>query len=254
MSDDAWDLIESGCYDEAARQLERYIDADIGVALGHFGNKAVAELAAGRPLEAERTLKQGQAFAERDEYSRGSNLLLGLSNVQWLNGHAEEAVSSLTSRIRGLKDGSVQFADLAGGGTDGLMLYYYGVRLGRSSLIEDAHEWLERLRKRKRAGLKGWPGPLVRWFFGELDDSAVLLEGCGAGSMAVAFSTARTDILARRQLIEFCFHRAVRAMRAGKWRRSRELFETAVALENPLVDFEWYLARHEADRARTSNN
>src|SRR5262249_16610756 len=162
-----------------ARQLARHINAGIGVALGHFGNKAVAELAAGRPLDAEGTLKQGQAFAERDESSRGSNLLLSLSEVQWLNGHAEEAVSSFMSRIRGLKDGSVQFADAAGGGTDGLMLHYYGVRLGWSSLIENAHEWLKRVRKRNRFGLRNWPGPLVRWFFGELDDSAVLMEGCG---------------------------------------------------------------------------
>jgi hypothetical protein len=70
------------------------------VVLGHFGNKAVAELAAGRLLDAERTLKQGQAFAER---FRGSDLLLSLSKVQWLNGHAKEAVSPLTSRIRGLR-------------------------------------------------------------------------------------------------------------------------------------------------------
>jgi hypothetical protein len=252
MSDDAWNLIKSGRYDEAAQQLARYINAGIGVALGHFGNKAVAELAAGRLLDAERTFKEGQAFAERDESSRGSNLLLSLSEVQWLNGHVEEAVGSLMSRIRGLKDGSVQFADAAGGGTDGLMLYYYGVRLGRSSLIENAHEWLERVRKRNR--LKVWPGPLVRWFFGELDDSAVLIAGCGASSMEVALSMARTDILARRQLIEFCFHRAVRAMRAGERPRSRELFETAVSLDNPLVDIVWYLARREADLARTSSN
>jgi len=38
---------------------------------------------------------------------------LELSQVQWLNGHAEEAVSSLMSGIRGLKDGSMQFADAA---------------------------------------------------------------------------------------------------------------------------------------------
>jgi len=76
MSDDAWDLIESGRYDEAARQLERYIDADIGVALGHFGNKAVAELAAGRPLEAERTLKQGQ-------HSRSGTSIPGAATSYW---------------------------------------------------------------------------------------------------------------------------------------------------------------------------
>jgi len=98
MSDDAWNLIESGRYDEAARQLARYINAGIGVALGHFGNKAVAELAAGRLLDAERTLKQGQAFAERNE--RGSDFLLSLSEVQWLNGHVEEAVGSLMARIQ----------------------------------------------------------------------------------------------------------------------------------------------------------
>jgi len=249
MSEDAWNLIKSGRYDEAAQQLARHINAGMGVALGHFNNKAVAELAAGRLLDAERTLKQGQAFAERDERSRGSNLLLRLSEVQWLNGRAEEAVSSLMSGIRHLKDGSVRFTDAAGGGTEGLMLYYYGVRLGRSSLIENAYEWLARVRERNR--LRVWPGPLVRWFFGELDDSAVLVDGCGAGSMEVALSTARIDTLARRQLIEFCFHRAVRAMRAGEWPLSRELFGTAVSLENPLVDIEWYLARREADIGRT---
>jgi hypothetical protein len=143
----------------------------------------------------------------------------------------------------------VRFADAAGGGSDGLMFYYYGVRLGQLSLIENAYEWPERLRKRNR--LTVWPGPLVRWFFGELDDSAVLVEGCSASSMEVALSTARTDTLARRQLIEFCFHRAVWAMRVGEWERSRELFETAVSLENPLVDIEWYFARREADVART---
>ncbi len=252
MNDDAWNLIESGRYDEAARQLARHIETGVGVALGHFGNKAVAELAAGRPLEAERTLKQGQAFAERDERSRGSNLLLRLSEVQWLNGHPEEAVGSLMSRIQGLKDGSVQFADAAGGGKDGLILHYYGVRLGRTSLIENAHQWLKQVLRRKR--LKVWPGPLVRWFFGELDDPAVLIEGCGTSSMEAAFTTARTDVLARRQLIEFCFHRAVRAMREGEQSRSRELFEDAVSLENPLVDIEWYLARRELDLARSSSN
>ena len=47
--DDAWNLIKAGRYDEAARQLARHIDTGIDVGLGHFGNKAVAELAAYRP-------------------------------------------------------------------------------------------------------------------------------------------------------------------------------------------------------------
>src|SRR5437867_7041860 len=152
--DDAWNLIKAGRYDEAARQLAHHIDTGIDVELSHFANKAVAELAAGRPLEAESTLKQGQAFAELDEHSRGSNLLLRLSEVQWLNGHVEDAVISLMSRIQGLKDGSVQFADAAGGGKEGLILYCYGVRLDRTSLIENADQWLKRVLKRNR--LKVW--------------------------------------------------------------------------------------------------
>jgi hypothetical protein len=124
MSDDAWNLIKLGRYDEAAQQLARYINDGVGVALGHFGNKAVAELAAGRLEDAERTLKEGEAFAERDESSRGINLLLHLSEVQWLNGHVEEAVGSLMARLHGLKDGSVRYADSAGGGTEGLIHYY----------------------------------------------------------------------------------------------------------------------------------
>jgi hypothetical protein len=72
--------------------------------------------------------------------------------------------------------------------------------------------------------------------------------------MEVALSIAKTDMLARRQLIEVCFHMAVRALREEKQLRSQELFETAVSLENPLVSEEWYLARHEADRLRRLSN
>jgi len=61
---DAGNLIESGRYDEAARQLARYIDAGVDVALSHFATKAIAELAAARMPEAERTLKPGDPFKE----------------------------------------------------------------------------------------------------------------------------------------------------------------------------------------------
>jgi hypothetical protein len=248
---DGWDLIALGHYDDAATELAEYIDGgSIHVGIGHFANKAIAEVAAGRPLEAEQTLTQGDAFAERGNASFGS-LLLKLSQVQWLNGHVEEAVSSLMSRIQGLKEGSMIYADSAGGGEEGLILNYYGVRLDRTPLIESAHDWLNRVLRRNRFGLRSWPGPLVRWFFGELDDVAALTAACGAGSMETALVTAKTDVLARRQLIEFCFHRAVRAYAEGERSRSRELLETVVSLENPLVEDAWFLARREIELAET---
>lgn len=253
MNDDAWNLIGLGRYDEAARQLARFINDGVDVALNHFGNKAVAELAAGRLGDAERTLKEGEAFAQRS-YRGSMNLLLNLSEVQWLNGHVEEAVGSLMARIHGLEDGSVTYADSAGGGTEGLILYYYGIRLDRASPVDDAQHWLKQVKKRNRAGLRGWPGPLVRWFLGELDEAAIMTQGCGATSMEVAVSIARTDILARRQLVEICFHMAVRALREEKHSRSQELFETSVSLANPLVSEEWYLARYEADRLKRISN
>jgi len=252
-SDDAWHLIKSGRYDEAAQQLERHINAGgIHVELGHFGNKSVAELAAGRMLEAERTLKESQVFAERQ--ARGSNLLLKLSELQWLNGHTEEAIESLRARIRGLQDGTVQFTDAAGGAKEGLILYYYGVRLDRDEVLDEASQWLNRVRKRRQLRLKVWPGPLVLWFFGELDDSAILSEGCETTSIEGAVTIARSNILIRRQLIEICFHQGVRAMREGDGLRCKDFFENAACLENPLVELEWYLARHEVDRLRRLSN
>jgi hypothetical protein len=246
---DAWNLILSGRYDEAARQLARDIDAGVDVELRYFANKAIAELAAGRVSEAERTLSQSLLH----EYDYGSNLQLMLSGVQWLNGHAEEAVSSLQSRIQGLKDRSVIYTDPAGGGREGLILYYYGVRLDRASLIDSAHQWLKRLHKRKRFQFKAWPGPLVRWFFGDLDDAALLMKECGTSSLEDALTTARSGTRTRNPLIEFCFHRGVRALREGDRSYSQRLFESAVSTENPLTNFVWYLARWEADLARSSN-
>jgi hypothetical protein len=250
-NNDAWLLIKAGRYDEAIGLFAAYIARGRHLGIGHFANKAIAELQAGRPQDAEETLRQGQAFTERDKHNIGSNLLLQLSQVQWLNGHVEDAVTSLTARVQGLKDGSVQFADGAGGGAEGLILYYYGVRLGRPLLIEAAHSWLKCVQERNRFGLRNWPGPLVRWFFGELDDAAVMTAECGAGSMEAALLTAKTDILARRHLIQFCFHRAVRAHAEGERSRSLELFETVVSLENPLIEDTWYLARREVELAGT---
>ena len=147
----------------------------------------------------------------------------------------------------------MQYADSAGGGTEGLILYYYGVCLDRTSLSDNAHRWLKQVKKRNRFGLRNWPGALVRWFLGELDGSAVLMEGCRTSSLEAALSRAKTDRLARRRLIEICFHKAVHALRQGEQSRSLELFETVVSLENPSISTEWYLARHEADRLRLSS-
>jgi len=53
---DAGNLIESDRGDEAAGKLARALDAGVDVAFSHFASKAIAELAAGRMPEAERTL------------------------------------------------------------------------------------------------------------------------------------------------------------------------------------------------------
>jgi len=157
MNNDPWNLIKLGRYDEAVQQFERELEASRArrrLSLSDFANKATGEMAAGRMLDAEGTLKQSLAFSERE--ARGSDLRLLLSEVQWLNGHLEEAVGSLMSRIQGLKDGSVQYADGAGGGTEGLILYYYGARLDRTSLIDNAHRWLKQVKKRNRFGLRSY--------------------------------------------------------------------------------------------------
>jgi tetratricopeptide (TPR) repeat protein len=251
MNDDTWNLIGLGRYHEAIRQYEEQLKASWArhrLSLSVFANKATAEMAAGRVLDAERTLEQSLAFSKRE--NRGSDLRLELSAVQWLSGHVEEAVHSLAIRIEGIKDGSVQFTDLAGGGTEGLILYYYGVCLNRTVIIDDASRFLKQIKERNRFGFDSWPNALVRWFLGELDDSSVLMEGCGTISLETALLKARTDMLVRRQLIEFCFHKAVRALRLEEQAQSLEFFETIISLENPLVSDEWYLARHEVDRLR----
>lgn len=241
-------LMKLGRYDEALQEVERTIKRS--PSLSAFATKALVELAAGRQFDAEHTLKQGQAFSERGRGTAGSDPRLELSQVQWLNGNVEGAVESLRARIHGMKNRSVRYADGAGGGTDGLILYYYGVRLKQTPIIDDAHQWLNQVKKKNRGGLKVWPGPLVRWYFGELDDSALLTEACGTSSMEGALTKATTDLLACRQLIDSFFHMAVRALGERKRSKSRQLFKTAASLSNPFVSTEWYLAQQEAHHLR----
>jgi hypothetical protein len=90
--------------------------------LSHFANKAVAELAAGLVLDAARVITQSQTFADYDKLTAiptCCEVECGVV-VRWLDGHAEEAVSSLPCRIQGWKRA---IADAAGSGREGRILY-----------------------------------------------------------------------------------------------------------------------------------
>src|SRR5262249_14152329 len=62
--------------------------------------------------------------------------------------------------------------------------------------------------------------------------------------------SARKDLFTRRKLVQALFYLATCKRHQGRERECKSLMRKCAALENPILEPEWYLARAEAVGAR----
>jgi hypothetical protein len=171
-----------------------------------------------------------------------------ISCLRWCMGDQRQGITFMRGLVSGVLDGSVQYGDQPGGVQQGLLLYYMGITAKDEEAAAFAIDYL-RNRTRNTLKIKYWPGPLARYYLGEVEFPDVLAAATGERGLTEAVSAARNNLMNRRRLCGALFH-------DGVWRRAQGAEELCLArmracyaLEDPLIELEWYLAPYEVERA-----
>jgi len=205
----------------------------------------------------------GQAYLALGEYEKGLEYfrrdneiesgrlkgsfpsLLKIGTVLWLMGKQREAMSEWHRAAAGVLDGSIRYGDLAGGGTQGLLLWYSGITLKDNRECQYALEYLRGRTSKKATGIC-WPRPVILMALGEKSFADVLKTGSGSSELSACLEKSRIDLLARRRLCQTLFYAACQKRQIGNEAECIETMRLCSRLENPIIESEWYLAREES--------
>jgi hypothetical protein len=167
--------------------------------------------------------------------------------VQWLLGLRQEAIQTFRASVDGILNRTIKFADLAGGVSQGVLLWYTGGSAPDASAREYALKYLTKLAKRSR--IEYWPGPLARLVLDQVDFAFVLEKATGMRELQPSVDLTKGDLLKRRQLVQALFYRGVQARSLGHESECQDWMRRCFELENPIIELEWYLARNEVRNA-----
>jgi hypothetical protein len=176
---------------------------------------------------------------------------MDISCLNWIIGDRSKAIALIRALVDGIVDGSIQYStDVAGGMTQGLLLYYMGATANQPSQTGFALDYMrERVDELKSFhGLNGWPAPVARYYLGELSFGDLLAAATGQPDLSKAIDVARGQLLRRRRLCQALFHDGVKSRLQGAEGECIGRMRECYALENPLIEQEWYLARYEVKR------
>jgi hypothetical protein len=238
---------------QAHRHAEAIVECRRRLAVNPEDFAAVGTLS--RALLSARSYQEALPALERiGTHERRDKVALGLSGRQldiaclhWLMGNRLTAIMLMRGAVHGILDHSIKFGDAAGGVEQGLLLYYMGLTADDPDSVPFAIKYLRN--RAKRAAIHVWPGPLARYYLGDLGFEDVLAAATGQRNLADAIKVARTDLLKRRQLVGALFHDGVKKREEGAEEQCMARMRECYALEDPLIELEWYLARHEVEQA-----
>lgn len=241
---DPWDLILKQKYADAV-ELYRLQSADTSKDPPTLSNYGTALLCVENLVMAKKMFERANTFANKEMRGKSRPYLCNIATVQWLMGKPGDAIKTVTASVNGILDGSIHYADMAGGVSQGLMLWYFGFEANDAAAQELAKKYLQKLVKRSR--IKWWPGPIAQYMMGQKKREDVLVEACGTKDECEAIQLAKSDTLKRRELVNALFYFAVRERMHGNEEKCRRLMRECVGLENPYLEEEWFLARAEVD-------
>ena len=168
-----------------------------------------------------------------------------IGTAMWLAGDKPGAMAAWHRAVSGILDGSSAYGDLAGGATQGLLLWYGAVTLSDRREHEYALKYFRYLQRRKTYSVVVWPRPVFMMVLGGQSFEEVLTDGIGSSDLEACMKIARTDLLKRRFLCQALFYGGCREREAGNNPACMSKMQACYQLENPIIELEWYLARNE---------
>lgn len=241
------DLLFAHRYSEAADGFQaalRRNSKDASALVGH----ARAMLCLGRFQEA---LEEFRRANERGsvEVPGSQPELLRVGALEWLLGSRRNAIATFEQAVAGIQDGSIEYADNAGGALQGLLLWYAAVSEGDEPARLRAIRYMEWLAKRPR--IAQWPGPIALFALGRIARQDLLRTARGgtpqetSGSAPTPEDALPSDLLGRRRWVSALFYCATQHRARGAERECASDMRACAAVPNPILEIEWYLARAE---------
>lgn len=167
-----------------------------------------------------------------------------ISVCHWLIGERQKALDLIRSLVQDVSDQRVTFTDFAGGVSLGLILCYMGITLRDNADVDLAMNYLKMLASRPR--IKNWPGPAAQFLLGGLTFGEAMKN---AADTAQSKPEADQEGWKRRYLTALLFAAGTERRMAGDEDGARTFFSECAGLANPLVEYEWYLAKSEVSAA-----
>lgn len=164
-----------------------------------------------------------------------------ISVCHWMIGDRQVALDIIRDLVVAVRDGRITFTDFAGGVSQGLILCYMGITLRSVADVSLAMNYLKTLASRPR--IKNWPGPAAQFLLGGLTFGQAMKN---AADTAQSMPEADQEGWMRRYLAALLFAAGTERRMAGDEPGARKFFTECASLTNPLVEYEWYLAKGEA--------
>ena len=163
-----------------------------------------------------------------------------ISVCHWMAGDRKKALNIIRQLVHDVRDGKVTFTDFAGGVSQGLILCYMGITLQSIADVDLAMNYLKTLASRPR--IKNWPGPAALFLLGGLTFGDAVKN---ATDEAQNKPEGDQEGWKRRYLAPLFFAAGTERRMAGDEKGARMFFGECADLINPLVEYEWYLAKGE---------
>jgi tetratricopeptide (TPR) repeat protein len=248
----ALDLLRAHKYADAIAACRQILSANPND-FAAIDTMASALLALERYEEALPLFERIDAHEKQREITPGHpGRQLEISCLYWFMGDRSKAIALMRGLVDGILDRSIQYGDAAGGMTQGLLLYYMGATANQPNQMAFALDYMRNRLKRK-FGFENWPCPVAHYYLGDISFDDLLAAATGQRDLSQATDIARVKLLGRRQLCGALFHDGAKSRAHGAEEQCLARMRQCYALEDPLIEPEWYLARHEVEQAAAKN-
>lgn len=237
-----WEMVLAHKYDEAMECYEARLKENPEDE-GSLDGYATVLLCTERYEKALAMLERASALTDPRLRGESQPYLKRIGAVLWLSGRRHDAIRTFRTATDGILNGSIKFADNAGGVSQGMLLWYAGVTARDTETVKHAERYLRRLSKKSR--IQYWPGPVAVFVLGEKTFGDLLLAATGSSDLEGATVKASSDLLVRRQLVVALFYSATKARSEGREDTCNAWMTACAQLENPILEPEWFLARAE---------
>ena len=244
---DPWNLVLDHRYSAALEAYEANNRRGLSEDAFEIANRSTVLLCLGRLSEALNGFEYANQLASRQLHGETQPYLNYIGAILWLQGKRDDAIQIFTAAVDGVLNGSIKFADNAGGVSQGLLLWYAGITTPNNAAKAQALMYLDRLSNKSR--IKDWPGPLALHALGKINQEDLLRDASDCLGLEMAINQSKTDVMMRRKLVRMLFYNAVGKRSSGAEAACQTGMIQCANVENPIIEIEWYLAKAEAKLA-----